>query len=220
MSAIPIKFFLSLWIILFPIALTSFTTLYSHSLSPSSSVFSYSLVQGSRVSIQGSTNVNEFSCFSQQTYDRHSASLLINELKNNITFHHLILNIKTQSLECGNQVMNRNLFQTLGGEEYPFIIVELVQASTRDGQILNFSQWIQMKGKMYISLAGIRRLQQIDFVAKQNNDGLYHFIGEHNISLSHYNLDPPTALFGLVKVNDTIKVKFDLLVTANEGMLQ
>jgi hypothetical protein len=200
--------------------LTSFTSSHFNALLSSSSAFSYSLIQGSKVSVQGSTNINEFTCFSEETYSQHPANLFINEVKNTITFHEVILNVKTESLECGNEVMNKNLFKTLGGEKYPFIIVELQQACTKDGQQLNLSQWIHMTGKLYISLAGVRRYQQIDFVAKQYSDGVYHFIGEHKISLSQYNLDPPTALFGLVQVKDILNVKFDLLVSVNSIVLQ
>ena len=164
--------------------------------------------------------MNEFTCFSDETYSPHSANLFINDLKNNITFHDVILNVRTESLRCENQVMNRNLFQTLNADKYPFIVVELEQAGTKNGDSLNFSQWMLMTGKVYISLAGERRVQQIDFTAKQNSDGVYHFIGKHQISLSQYHLDPPTALFGLVKVKDTITVKFDLLVKGTGAILQ
>jgi len=218
MSVILMKRFFSLWLIIFPIGLTSFISPHFNFHPSSSSAFSYSLLQGSKVSVQGSTNINEFTCFSDETYSQHSANLFINDLKNNITFHNVILNVTTESLQCGNEVMNRNLYQTLSTDKYPFIVVELLQASTKDGQPLNFSQWMHMTGKVYLSLAGERRVQQIDFVAKQSSDGIYHFIGEHNISLSQYNLDPPTALFGLVKVKDIITVKFDLFVKANGAM--
>ena len=164
--------------------------------------------------------MNEFTCFSDDTYSQHSANLFVNGLKNNITFQGVILDVKTESLQCGNEVMNRNLYQMLNTDKYPFIVVELLQASTRNGESLNFSQWMNMTGKVYISLAGERRAQRIDFAAKQNSNGVYHFIGKHKISLNQYNLDPPTALFGLVKVNDVIIVKFDLFVKVNEVMLQ
>jgi len=139
---------------------------------------------------------------------------------NSITFHDVILNVTTESLECGNEIMNRNMCQTLIADKYPYIIIELQQAATRNGEPINFSQRMQMTGKVYITLAGTRRLQQINFTANQTSDGVYHFIGEHNISLSQYKLEPPTALFGMVKVKDSITVKFDLLVSASPVILQ
>ena len=218
MSAILIKRFLSLLLIITPIGLTSFT--FSHFAIPSSSSFSYCLLQGSKVSIEGTTNVNEFTCFSQETYSPQSGNFFINDAGNTITFQDVILNVSAQSLECGNVVMNKNLCQTLSADKYPFIVVELEQAGTKTGESINFSQGMRMTGKLFISLGGKRHEHLIEFVAKQNSDGVYHFIGEHNVSLSQYNLDPPTALFGLIRVNDIIKVKFDLLVKANGTFLQ
>jgi len=220
MSAILMKRFLSLCLIIFPAGLTSFTSHHFNFLPSSSSAFSYSLLPGSKVSVHGSTNINEFTCFSDETYSPHSANLFINDLKNNITFQNVILKVTTESLECGNEGMNRNLCRTLSADKFPYIIVELEHASVKDDQPLNLSQWMHMTGKVYISIAGKRRVQQIDFVAKQNGNGVYHFMGEHHISLSQYHLDPPTALFGLVKVKDVMTVKFDLLVKANGAMLQ
>ena len=215
-----IKRLLLFGLLIFTIGLTGFKLYHPDYSIAGTTPFSYSLLQGSKVSILGATNVNEFTCFSDETYSQHSANLFINDLKNNITFRDVILNVKTQSLQCGNEVMNRNLYQTLSEDKYPFIIVELEQAGTKDGQPISTSQWTHMMGKVYITLADKRRVQQIDFAAKQNGDGLYHFIGQHNISLSQYNLTPPTALFGLVKVKDIITVKFDLLVKANAEILQ
>lgn len=206
--------------ILTTITLTGFRLYESGSTLSESSAFSYSLLQGSKVSVEGTTSVNAFTCFSDDTYSQHSANLFVNDLKNNITFQGVILDVKTGSLQCGNEVMNKNLCQMLNTDKYPFIVVELLQASTRIGESPNFSQWVNMTGKVYISLAGERRAQRIDFAAKQNGNGVYHFIGKHNISLNQYNLDPPTALFGLVKVNDVITVKFDLLVKATKVILQ
>lgn len=213
------KTFLSPWLLILITALSGFTfaPLYSPPYSPAT--FSYSLIHGSRLTIQGSTNVNEFTCFSEETYTKQSANVFINEGKNNITFDNVILKVKTESLGCGNEVMNKNLCQTLGGEKYPFIIVELEEVFTKDGQPANFVRWTQLIGKLYITLAGVRKSQQIDFTAKQNYDGVYHFIGEHKIALSQYNLAPPTALFGLVMVKDIINVKFDLLVSVNPTVL-
>ena len=220
MSTILIKRFLSILALIFPAGLISFTSSHLNSPISSSSAFSYSLLQGSKVSIRGSTNVNDFVCFSQETYSPLSGNFFINDVRNTITFEDVILNVRAESFECGNVVMNKNLCQTLRAEKYPFIIVAPVQAGSKNGEALNFFQWTHMTCKLYITLAGERRLQQIDFVAKQTSDGTYHFIGEHNISLSQYHLNPPSALFGLVKVKDIIIVKFDLVVQANASLLE
>src|SRR6476646_865545 len=95
------RFFLFCFISL-TTGLTSFRLYQSGSSTELSSTFSYSLLQGSKVSVEGATNVNEFTCFSNETYSQHSANLSINDLKNNITFHNVILNVETESLQCGN----------------------------------------------------------------------------------------------------------------------
>src|SRR6185295_14121917 len=88
----------SFFLIILISGLTGFRTYHTDSSPAWSSAFSYSLLHGSKVTIEGATNVNEFACFSDETYSQHAANLFVNDLKNNITFQDVILNIPAESL--------------------------------------------------------------------------------------------------------------------------
>jgi len=184
------------------------------------SSFSYSILPGSRISILGTTNISEFTCFSDETSAIKAGAFLFNDVRSTIAFQQTVLNLTTQSLECGNKAMNHNLYETLNSEKFPFIVIDLRQVTSKNGSPLKLSSKTAMTAQVYISLAGVRRLNQINFTGEQTGSGTYHFTGSHDISFTDYNIDPPSAMFGLVKVSNRITVRFDLKVSANAEILQ
>ncbi|HUM48457.1 MAG TPA: hypothetical protein PLD84_16105, partial [Chitinophagales bacterium] len=130
------------------------------------------------------------------------------------------LKVTTASLNCGNAAMNSNLCKTLNADKFPYIIVELMQVQAKDGKPLNNQNLSSMTASVAITLAGERKINTISFTGKKTSSGTYHFSGQHNLSLNAYHLQPPEALFGLIKVNDMITVKFELNVSANEVIVQ
>jgi len=48
-------------------------------------------------------------------------------------------------------------------------------------------------------------------VGKSEN-GLLHVTGTYDLKMTDYGLKPPTLMFGRIKVAETVKVKYDLLL--------
>ncbi|MBX7107822.1 MAG: hypothetical protein K1X61_04150 [Chitinophagales bacterium] len=174
----------------------------------------YSILKGSRIAVLGSTNINEFTCFSEETYAKQKVEFTLDEHKTTMQFSHAMLKVPVASLDCGNVVMNSNLCRTLKSDNFPYIIVELKEARSKDGSPMNLSNLTQMIAKVDLTLGGVRKTKEIRFSGKQVAPGHYSFNGLHNLSLKEYNLETPAALFGLIKVADDIGVKFNLNVSA------
>ncbi|MGB3076740.1 MAG: YceI family protein [Chitinophagales bacterium] len=180
----------------------------------------YSILEGSRISVLGSTNINEFTCFSDEKYSHNKVEFQFDNLKNSIQFKDAILKVPVVSLDCGNAAMNSNLCRTLKGDKFPFITVEILQAKSRDGKSLKLSGITTLIANVRITMAGESKLHDILFTGKQTSSGQYYFSGLHSLTFSDYHLEPPEALFGLVKVNDLIAVKFALNISANVLIVQ
>lgn len=182
--------------------------------------FEYSILQGSKVFVLGSTNINEFTCFSEENYSKRSADFYFDPSKTSITFRDAVLKISTHSLNCGNVAMNSNLCRALDADHFPFIIVDLQEAHSKDGKPLNLEHATEMIAKVQITLAGHARTNTIHFSGVQTPSGGYHFTGDQKLSLSDYHIEPPTALFGLVKVHDIITVRFDLYTSIRTALAE
>lgn len=184
----------------------------NHSLSEQ---LEYAILDGSKIAVLGSTNINEFVCFSEEKYGKRKIDFSLDEHKTTIHFTNATLKLPVASLDCGNVVMNSNLCRTLKSDDYPFIIVDLKEARSKDGGTINLANLTQLIAKVDLTLAGVRKTKEIRFSGKQTAPGHFYFNGLHNLSLKEYNLETPAALFGLIKVADDIGVRFNLTIAAN-----
>src|SRR5262245_48424660 len=95
---------------------------------------SYTVLPGSKVSSGGRTNINTFTCFSNESASQRNAAFSINENRSVITFVDATLNVTAKSLRCGHESMDHNLYCALDAEKHPFIIIELEEARLANGQ--------------------------------------------------------------------------------------
>lgn len=173
----------------------------------------YSFEQGSKVSIDGTTNVKDFLCDSKKLFTHQNAELK-QEDSEKTSFNNATLDFNTSSLNCGNNGMNKDMMRAMKADRYPVISVKLIDAKIDPGKTLSLSGWTTVKINISISMAGSTKNDFIIIQGKQTANSLYRFVGQYSMLMTDFGITPPTALFGMVKVGDGIIVKFDLLVAA------
>lgn len=173
----------------------------------------YSFEQGSKVSIDGTTNVKDFICNSKKLFSRQNAELKQKDSEKT-SFNNAALDFNISSLNCGNNGMNRDMMKAMKADRYPFISVKLTDAQIDHGKILSLSGWTTIKINVSISIAGSTKNALISVQGKQTGNNLYRFVGQYSMLMTDFGITPPTALFGMVKVMDAIIVKFDLIIAA------
>lgn len=171
----------------------------------------FSFEKGSKVSIDGTTNVKDFFCNSRKLFSRQGAELIQKDSEN-LSFNNAVLDFNIGSLDCGNTGMNKDLMKAMKGDKYPSISVNLLNAQISPGKILTLSGWTTIKINVSISMAGVTKNAFIVVQGKQTGNDQYRFVGQHSLLMNDFGITPPTAFFGMVKVKDAIIVKFDLIV--------
>ena len=199
---------LSLWI-----SLLSFfgSTIKQREIKPLTIIYSFE--KGSKVSIDGTTNVKDFFCSSNRLFAQQSAKLN-REDSEKIGFDNAALDFNISSLNCGNTGINRDLMKAMKADLYPVISVKLTDAQIDPEKTLSLNAWTTIKINVSISMAGISKNAQITVQGKKTGDNYYRFVGQHSMLMTSFGVIPPTALFGMVKVKDGIIVKFDLIISA------
>lgn len=162
------------------------------------------ILDQSSLEIKGSSNVNDFDCRYRDpiTPDTlyHEIEIEPSEVKvkgDNISMY-------VESFDCGKKGINRDFRKTLKSNEYPTIDVTLERLIYDDDQ--------PVIAEVLIHLAGISRMYQLDFTSLTQEEGTNRIHGSQIIKMSDFNLEPPKALFGLVKVNDEMTINFTLNV--------
>jgi hypothetical protein len=158
------------------------------------------------MSISGSTSVSSFQC--KGSYLQTSDTLSLKFMKDSLIF--LIGNgrliFRLNDIECGDTYSNNQLKRTLKGDQYPFIIVDLLSVHPVS------ENWLLNTITVRIELAGNIKIEKIPVEFNEIRDGSVSFSGEHSIQMSTYDLVPPKPMMGLIEVNDRLDISFNLWV--------
>jgi hypothetical protein len=130
------------------------------------------------------------------------------------------LSIPIESLRCGNRVMEGDLRRALDAERYPaieFRFTRIDGALHRDMDRDLYETTVL--GELFV--AGVRRPVKLPVVAQRISRSRFRLRAELPLRMTDFGVTPPTALFGLIKANNDLKVRFDLVlqpVAANTSL--
>ncbi len=120
--------------------------------------------------------------------------------------------IPVKSLECGNSLMNSDMCHAMNADSFPTIIYELKKiASSVESDTGHNGFRINTEGKL--SIAGTIRDVSILVMIAREQTNTFRITGSKVLSMNDFGITPPSALFGLVKADDRLVVRFDLVVS-------
>ncbi|RPI68785.1 MAG: YceI family protein [Ignavibacteriae bacterium] len=173
----------------------------------------YSIEQGSQLSIQGTTNVNSFECFSKQAFNQQAVQLAIDPVTKAVSFDRAVLHIKVKELDCDNNKMNADLCDALNYERFPNITIKLHDAKLVSGSIS--SEWSEIIVNATLKITDQERRVELRAKGKIVDGGRYRFVANKALKMTDFGVEPPTALMGLIRVRDEITINFDLVTKVN-----
>jgi hypothetical protein len=164
----------------------------------------------SRLWLEGSSNVRDWRC-DAATLD---ASIDVDDAAQQggaISAAHVRrvqVRVPTHALTCGRSQMDHIMYKALHVDDAPDCrqIVgrfDVVSASADANSLV-------MQGTLRI--AGRERVVRVPVVFEEQRDGSVRAQGALPILMTDYGISPPTALFGVLRTENRIVVKFDLLV--------
>lgn len=174
---------------------------------------SFQILSQSQLYLEGSSNVAPFTCRCTQSFPPlQYTAIAQNNNKAAIAFRNTALQLQTNKLDCGNRGMNRDMQETLKAAQYPAITMRLLEASPENGKAADSQGWKTLKAKAYLTIAGVERLASFEVSARESGKGEYRFVSAFPVKMTDYSITPPTALMGLIKVDDQIEIHMDLAV--------
>lgn len=178
----------------------------------------YTTLPESKVWIDGTSTINDFTCTTIKVngygYIVYPDSLTLKEtLKNDKG----ILSLKVKTLDCGKERMNEDMFEAMKAEQFPLIKFDLVEpeVSTKiDSSTKVFN--VRIKGKLF--LAGKSNLLDMILTITRLDSNKFRVQGNTELSMLDYNIEPPSAFFGLIKAHEELTVFFDLVVKKTDNL--
>ena len=163
----------------------------------------------SRIWVEGSSTVRSFSCAATDvsvlvdTRSPRAIPLLLIGDKQVVAMD---VKVPAEKIDCGNGTMNEHMKNAIKAVENPRILFRM---STYDITRSAAGATGTLQGTL--ELGGVKRPITITTAGRLDNDML-RVTGSYALQMSDYGLTPPSLMFGRIKVDDKVTVKFDLLL--------
>jgi hypothetical protein len=164
--------------------------------------------ENSSLTVNGSTNINKFSC-DIPAYDQ-TDTLILAKHDNDILLTGKI-GLRIQSFDCHNAMMTRDLRKTLKEKQYPRLYIHFLSLSELPeltGDTKHVTGWVN------IELAGASKHVEVKYEVSIDDQKIIHLLGTQYINFSDFSLTPPRKLGGMIKTNDQLTVAFHLKMKA------
>tara|TARA_R100001143_G_scaffold52481_1_gene47633 strand:- start:16177 stop:16836 length:660 start_codon:yes stop_codon:yes gene_type:complete len=186
------------------------------------SQITYTPDPSSRLWIEGRSNINEFQCQANQYFAE--ASLIDNNDQNELQQEEqeqvfLQVEIRVDGFECGKNRMNRDLQDALKSSEYPEITFMFASAEILE-MPSSHDQAFELEVEGSLTVAGNTRDIRFNARAYFLESHKVRAIGNTTIKMSDFDVEPPTALMGLIKADDELTVNFDLIASETDAVCQ
>ncbi len=117
------------------------------------------------------------------------------------------LQVPVKSFDCGNPKMEHDLRRSLRAKEFPVIVFDLHRIES--ARVLRPGRYaISIAGAL--RLAGVEREEEIELLAERTAPDRFRFTAVLPVKMSDFEIDPPVALFGLIRAAAELKISFDL----------
>ncbi len=172
----------------------------------------YKIDEKSQLFLLGATNVNTFKCSCTDKFSPAYLEAEINESTKLILFKNTTLGIKTTLLNCNNNVMNRDMHKALKADKYPYIYVQLLQATPlQPDKELQTGKAYTYQVNTIITIAGISKAHVFHVKFMKHSNHLLRMNASKEILMSDYEIRPRTP-FNIIKIDDRITIHFHLLL--------
>ena len=161
----------------------------------------------SRLTIHGSTNVNQFICKIEYCTGTDTLQYAENNSTGELRFTRGRMTVPVRSFDCGAKPISRDFWRTLKAERYPNLEINFISLEN-----LSLRNKRNIKGVVDITLAGITTRYDICYRVSLNENGTIYLTGLHAVNFADFHLEAPEKLKGLIKVKEALKVQFNLVL--------
>ena len=115
--------------------------------------------------------------------------------------------VPVRNLKCGHGGMDGNLYKALKADESPDISYTLGSFD-----VVPAGDAFTVKSVGTLKIAGTEKTVNMDVSATKLADGSIRADGEVPLLMTDFGVKPPTAMFGTLRTDNKVTVKFSLLV--------
>lgn len=157
--------------------------------------------------IRGSSNIRDWSESANDADGIASISITDEKHFDIDEVRILIRANQIKSMDVEGNVMNKKIYETLKAGQYPtitFIVISTARSVAMDGE----KHFIEARG--ILKIAGVSRIIRLHPAISAEEPEKINIEGDAFLKMSDFDIKPPFALFGLLRVNDDLTVHFKI----------
>jgi len=163
----------------------------------------------SRLWISGTSTVRAFEC-TAATFDANVESIpgaTTAVLAGEKAVSAVEIRVNTERLDCKNGTMNEHMLKALKAKTNPTIVFKLASYD-----LAKQAEAVRVTLNGTLAMGGVEKPISLTANATEGTSGTLHVVGTHELRMTEWGLKPPTLMLGTMKVDERIKVGFDLLL--------
>lgn len=173
--------------------------------------------EGGQLWLEGSTTVTGYTCRAKRLSGNGSIENTGDPLENikGRAGVSVSVSIPVYSFDCGKKAMNRDMYEALKAEQHPYIRYKLLDAALADSAASPTGQkedWMPIKTTGVLEIAGVQDTTSLFVQGKLSSKRRFRVRGSKQLNMKRFDIEPPTALLGLIKAKSKLTVHFDVTV--------
>jgi polyisoprenoid-binding protein YceI len=169
-----------------------------------------SKVSDYKVTVKGTSTMHDWESNVEKLECRANYKLKDNQL---INIEDAMLKVTVQSIKSTKgKIMDEKTYDAFNSEKYPYIIFTLKSEKINPSNLtVNLTGTLEMAGTT----------QPIDLVASYEilANGDFQIIGNKKVKMSDYEMTPPKAMMGTIKVGDEVNINFNITFSNTPSIL-
>ena len=154
---------------------------------------------GSEMVVHGSSNINKFQCINTLLDEDYTHTFLVQEHNEEIVVEDAFLTVNVSQFDCGIKKLTKDFYKLVEEEDFPLWTLRLLAISRGDGPG-------QFKALINVTLAGRSKDLLIPIVSEGDDPAVC--TGSIVVSIEEFDLEPPTKVLGLIKVDPDVRIEF------------
>jgi polyisoprenoid-binding protein YceI len=159
----------------------------------------------STMTVYGSSNVRDWTMDVKQM---DGSVVLADEQTSLPAIEEIQVEVAVNNMVSDKDRLQRHAHDALKKEDYPTIRFASSDVQVAKAQADSFS--VVAKGDLTIK--GNTHAVELTAKGAQQSDGTLHVRGEHGLKLSTFDVERPSLMFGAIKVDDPIRIGFDVVL--------
>lgn len=162
----------------------------------------FRLMPSSYVMINGTSNINSFSCtYSFSGYPKEGFKT--SSEKAPFKLDSVTVEIPVAAFDCGNRFLKKDFMNTLEYKNHPQITMSMPS-------LLLAKQPSKSKkhSKVSLNIGGETKNQQVNYQINWIDDKVFIMEGKAIVDITDFELEPASRLFGIVRVNKEVEILF------------